>query len=208
LANGSQFTRSQRRHKVISHGRLLLLQPEISHLQYQHLPGTPVNLRHLTSPALPSLPPARPQLPQANTRAESHSTLHHQECPPILHLALFLAAWMIQWHFGICGRWRAGTCHSPTPIGGAPRPALPSSVAYGECRWLPGRPQSHWATGATALSDPRRHPYPRACLLLHTSSSLLAEISALLASLACRQRAKNAQSLFCFCWMGASGLPG
>lgn len=37
---------------------------------------------------------------------------------------------------------------------------------------------------------PRLCPYPRACLLL-TSSSLLAEISALLAPLACRQRARK-----------------
>ena len=94
---------------------------------------------------------ARPQLPQASALTESHSTLHHQNVRPHLHFALFLAAWMIQWHFSICGRWRAGTCHSPTPIGGVPRPRRPWAATYGCCRWLLARPQSHWST---VLPDP------------------------------------------------------
>jgi len=131
---------------------------------------------------------ARPQLPQASALTESHSTLHHQNVRPHLHFALFLAAWMIQWHFSICGRWRAGTCHSPTPIGGVPRPRRPWAATYGCCRWLLARPQSHWST---VLPDPGSVLIPRACLLLLTSSSLLAEISALLAPFACRQRARK-----------------
>ena len=174
----------------------------------QHLPGNPRRLRHLTSPALPSLPPARPQLPQANTRAESHSTLHQPRMSP--HSASrtvsgSMDASMALWNLrALAGR------HLPFADTDRRRTQTRSSMVCNLWRvpvasWSSTIPLGHWGY---CSHRPRRRPYPRACLLLHTSSSLLAEISALLASLACRQRAKNAQSLFCFCWMGASGLPG
>ena len=125
---------------------------------------------------------ARPQLPQASALTESHSTLHHQNVRPHLHFALFLAAWMIQWHFSICGRWRAGTCHSPTPIGGATRPRRPWSATYGLL--LVASLLVHNTTGPLFSQTPA----------LSLSQSLLAHsprISALLALLACRQRARN-----------------
>jgi hypothetical protein len=103
---------------------------------------------------------ARPQLPQANTLTESHSTLHHQNVRPHLHFALLLAAWMIQWHFSNL-RALAGR-HLPFADTDRRRNQAPPTVG---CNlWL--LPVASWSSTIPLVHcspRPRLCPYPRAC---------------------------------------------
>lgn len=165
----------------------------------------PASPRGPPSPSVIShRPPSRAFHGQATTSTSQHNSSNHiprctPRMSPILHFALFLAAWMIQLStlesagVGVGGQALAIRRHRSEAH---PRPALPMVCGLWRvpvASWSSTIPLGHWGH---CSPRPRLRPYPRACLLLHTSSSLLAEISALLASLACRQRAKKAQSLF------------
>ena len=130
---------------------------------------------------------ARPQLPQANAPTESHSTLHHQECAP--PFAFRTVSGSMDDSMALLNLRALAGRHLPFADTDRRRNQAPPTVV---CNlWLlPVASCSSTIPLVHCSPRPRLCPYPRACLLL-TSSSLLAEISALLAPFACRQRARK-----------------